>query len=102
MRRGLKAQAERLAADLRRQLACRDDHAVPLDALGAHLGVELVSATELVPPVTDAEPDGHGIAGRFLTGCLQLGHARGHLLERWSAEPAMTTATSRPFGRAWC
>ncbi len=49
MRRGFKAQAERLAADLRRQLGCRDDQAVPLDALAAYLGLELVSADELVP-----------------------------------------------------
>jgi Zn-dependent peptidase ImmA (M78 family) len=49
MRRGFKAEAERLAADLRRQLGLRDDQAVPLDALAAHLRVELVAADELVP-----------------------------------------------------
>lgn len=48
MRRGFKAQAERLAAELRTKLSCADDKPVPLDDLASHLGVELVSAERLV------------------------------------------------------
>lgn len=49
MRRGFKAQAERLAADLRRQLGFRDHQPVGLEAVAAHLDVHLLPADELVP-----------------------------------------------------
>lgn len=49
MRRGFKAQAERLAADIRRQHGCRLDEPVPLETVAKAHGVEVVSADTLVP-----------------------------------------------------
>src|SRR6266700_528160 len=49
MRRSFKAQAERLAAGLRRQLGFSDDHPGALEAVAAHLDVHLLAADELVP-----------------------------------------------------
>lgn len=49
MRRGFKTEAERLAADLRAQLGCSDDEPVDLEAAARHLGVDLISADQLVP-----------------------------------------------------
>jgi Zn-dependent peptidase ImmA (M78 family) len=48
MRRGFKAEAERLAAELREQLDCADDEPIPLDRLAQSLDIEIIPADELV------------------------------------------------------
>lgn len=48
MRRGFKAEAERLANDVRRQVSCKDNEAIPLHLVAAHLDVEVVAADEIV------------------------------------------------------
>jgi len=49
VRRGFKAEAERLAGEWRERLGCRADEPVPLDRLAREIGVEIRSAAELVP-----------------------------------------------------
>lgn len=49
MRRGFKSEAERIASDVRGRLGCGEGDPVPLDALAADLGVEMMSAERLVP-----------------------------------------------------
>lgn len=49
MRRGFKAEAERLAAELRSRLGLKPEDALDLDHLATHLRVEIRSAAELVP-----------------------------------------------------
>lgn len=48
MRRGFKAEAERLAARLRTELACSGYQRLDLYALAQHIGVEVKSADDLV------------------------------------------------------
>lgn len=48
MRRGFKAEAERLADDLRRQVECKDSQAIPLHLVATHLNVEVIAADEVV------------------------------------------------------
>ena len=50
MRRGFKAEAERLAARLRLDLGVQPDTRINVDKLAQHLGVLVRSATELVQP----------------------------------------------------
>ena len=49
MRRGFKSEAERIASEVRERLGCGENDPVPLDALAIDLGVEIMSADELVP-----------------------------------------------------
>jgi Zn-dependent peptidase ImmA (M78 family) len=49
MRRGFKSEAERIASEVRERLGCGVNDPVPLDALAADLGVEIMSADQLVP-----------------------------------------------------
>jgi Zn-dependent peptidase ImmA (M78 family) len=49
MRRGFKSEAERIASGVREHLGCGENDPVPLDALAADLGVEIMSADQLVP-----------------------------------------------------
>lgn len=48
MRRGFKAEAERLAVRLRTELGVKPDQHLNIDLLAAHLGVEVRSADSLV------------------------------------------------------
>ena len=48
MRRGFKANAERLAQQLREQLGAGDSEPVPIDKLAAHLNVDVLAADEVV------------------------------------------------------
>jgi hypothetical protein len=48
MRRGFKAEAERLAARVRSELGVGPAHRIELEALGLHIGVEVMSALDLV------------------------------------------------------
>ena len=49
MRRGFKSEAERIASGVRERLGCAENNPVPLDALAIDLGVEIMSADQLVP-----------------------------------------------------
>jgi hypothetical protein len=49
MRRGFKSEAERIASEVRERLGCGENDPVPLDALATDLGVEIMSADQLVP-----------------------------------------------------
>ncbi len=49
MRRGFKSEAERIASGVRERLECGENDPVPLDALATDLGVEIMSADQLVP-----------------------------------------------------
>jgi Zn-dependent peptidase ImmA (M78 family) len=48
MRRGFKAEAERLAADIRQRIGCGPDAPAPLEDVAKNLGVAMVSADTLV------------------------------------------------------
>jgi len=49
VRRGFKSEAERISDQLREQLGCSPDEAVPLDRLADVLGARLMPADDLVP-----------------------------------------------------
>jgi len=49
VRRGFKAEAERVCDRLRQQLGQRDDEALDPLVLASHLGVEVIPADRLVP-----------------------------------------------------
>jgi Zn-dependent peptidase ImmA (M78 family) len=49
MRRGFKSEAERIASEVRERLGCGENDPVPLDSLATDLGVEIMSADQLVP-----------------------------------------------------
>jgi|SRR5579884_1899437 len=48
MRRGFKAEAERIAAEIREQIGCKPDAAAPLDKVAKHLAIELISADKII------------------------------------------------------
>jgi len=49
VRRGFKAEAERHAARIRNELDLAPDARIDLSSLALHIGVEIISAAELVP-----------------------------------------------------
>lgn len=67
MRRGFKAQAERLSIEIRERHGCADDEPAPLDAVAADLGIEILSADVLVSrerleELQDLQPDAFSAA----------------------------------------
>ena len=75
MRRGFKAEAERLAEGLRRELGCATDEAAPLAEVARYLDVEMVPAEDLVArskleELRELQPDA------FSAGTFQLRSGR--------------------------